>query len=278
MRSLCLLLLALTTGCGTSGNLLFLSTNTIGLRITTSDPASNAAPNIIIGHASVKGVINPVRDDSLANDQLRDKAYSVIGITAAGAAATDSAMVTSSEWFATGRAADLLAMNPNTPSALSGTGTLTPEVLNAATAHQVARTFEAVNSVYDFLQTSQPRLNAEDQAIIDGFDGLHRMVEDLEFETFGSDGSRADYTVPDGDDWQRVRSVRQDLQNSIVYAERQSESADSATVRADAREAARSLRNVRADLDRRLLGTEALQRVWNLYLDIIEGRKDEVTR
>ncbi|MEO0478026.1 MAG: hypothetical protein AAF196_00965 [Planctomycetota bacterium] len=269
MRSLCLLLLALTTGCGTSGNLLFLSTNTIGLRITTSDPASNAAPNIIIGHASVKGVINPVRDETATGTKLREQAYSVIGITAAGASASENARVESNEWFATGRAADRLAENPNTPSALAGSRSLTPEVLEAATDLEIARTFAAVDAAYDHILNYAVTIDSDDQEILDGLDATNSLVGDLQFQTFDPTAQRAPFAPTANTDWSRVRHARQQLQDSIVNAENYSTNGPDDAAKANAADTAQALRTVRAELDRKILATDAAQATWRRFLQIL---------
>ncbi|MCK5941230.1 MAG: hypothetical protein KAI24_04600 [Planctomycetes bacterium] len=258
-------------GCESSaGNLYFLSVQRFGVEASASDPTTNGMPKVNIGYESFKGTINPVKNK---DGTLRNRAYSVLGITDAGAASGDTNM-TASEWFATGVAADLLADNPATPAALAGTASLTPEVLERATQRQLAQTYESIDSAYTYLSgLPDADQSREDKAVLAGMDALHTLVDGFTFQQFAADGSRSPYSVPGGNDWSRVTTVRMDLSNSITHAYNRSTNGPDAAAKQAAADARVALINRRAELDRKILGATAAQAMWKHVVGIIRNGK-----
>lgn len=264
-----LALWALTiAGCETSsGNLYFLSAQRVGVEVAASDPTSSGAPKVLIGYESVKGAVNPVKEK---DGTLRCKAYSVLAITGVAAAGARDAGLAVSEWFATGKAADILASNPMTPAALSGSRTLTPEVLQAATSQQLARTFEAIAGAESFLSLLDDRTPQQD-AILASLDGVRTVVASLEFLEFAADGSRTAYDasgLPAG--WGAVLEAREDLSQSIVRAKvRSKDSSITEAKRLAARDASVALQTQLDGLDREVLATDAAQALWRELVEIV---------
>lgn len=268
--SLAAFLIALTSACTASGNLYFLSVQRIGIEAAASDPTTNAMPKINIGYESIKGTINPVK---VKDGELRPQAYSVLGITSADASGSAETGLVVSEWFATGKAADLIAANPMAPAALAGTHTLTPDVLGRATKQQLAQTYEAVDSAFNYLSgLPETEQTSEQKALLAGMEALHTLVDDIRFKEFHDDGTRADYDVPDGDDWSRVTGVRQDLSNSIVTAYNVANHGPDDGAKQAAADAKTALEIVRAGLDKKVLSAAPAQAMWKHVVDIIQGK------
>lgn len=256
------------SGCaGSSGNLYFLSSQRVGVEVIFSDPTSNAAPKAILGYESVKGTVNPVKDDS---GTLRERAYSVLGITGTSASGGGGAGLAVSEWFATGHAAVLLAMNKLTPLALAGTTTLTPEVLALATSQGLARTFSAIAGAQVWL-ASLAAPSARQVQILADLNALDTVASELEFSTFAADGARAPFVAPAVPGWSRVEQARAALRNSIVLATERSQRTDITPAEQQAAaDAAAALQGKLDEFDRRILASPAAQAVWAELVQIVE--------
>ena len=117
-------------------SLIFFTNTTTGLEVSTGS-ASTDPVRIIVGYKRQEGVLNPVYDkdgiDIVSKDtsghpvervkKYRDEAYSVIAKYQGGASAGAggaSASSTNGQWFATGRAATLLAEQPGIAGAVTG--------------------------------------------------------------------------------------------------------------------------------------------------------------
>lgn len=266
--------LSLLLSCSTSsGNLYFLSVQRVGLEVAVSDPASNATPKILIGYESLKGTINPVKNN---DGSLRAQAYSVLGITNAAVAGSSSTSVGVAEWFATGRAADLLAENPMTPAALNGSIQLTPELLAAASSRQVAFAVDGIINAVNWINADTAP--AEDRALVAALDALGALADNLKFKTIAQDGAEADLALPaTSKGWNRLVLARSELTSSITHAANRSQQqagvADADKLKAA--QAAGELGKLLDELDRRILASPEAQAVWNRMTDIIRqgGRR-----
>jgi len=242
--------LCVSAGCtSSSGNLYFLSAQRIGLDVAASDPASNAAPKVLIGYESVKGAVNPVKN---ADGTLRDQAYSVLGIT--GVTATGS-------------------RNELTPLALAGAPSLTPEVLARATREQQASTFYAISGTERFL-SSLAAPSAKQDAVLRDLGSLNEVASALQFSTFSNAGARTNYTPSTASGWQRVTAARQDILNSIEFARRRS--ADTSVGTADrqcAADAKAALEGILQKFDQDILASSAAKAAWQELVGIIRAGK-----
>jgi len=263
--------LCVSAGCtSSSGNLYFLSAQRIGLDVAASDPASNAAPKVLIGYESVKGAVNPVKN---ADGTLRDQAYSVLGITGVTATGSAHAGLAVAEWFATGLAAEILARNELTPLALAGAPSLTPEVLARATREQQASTFYAISGTERFL-SSLAAPSAKQDAVLRDLGSLNEVASALQFSTFSNAGARTNYTPSTASGWQRVTAARQDILNSIEFARRRS--ADTSVGTADrqcAADAKAALEGILQKFDQDILASSAAKAAWQELVGIIRAGK-----
>jgi len=131
--------LHLLTGCENSlidRSLIFATHTTLGLEVAVGGPAETAVSpvKLIVGYKRSEGVLNPVydreyistvgTDDSGAQDKYRKQAYSVVaklvGETKASAGSQVEGAMGISQWFATGRAADIIARNDAIAAAVTG--------------------------------------------------------------------------------------------------------------------------------------------------------------
>ncbi len=133
-------LLGVLGGCENSlldRSLVFSTHTTLGLEVSISPAETSAPARILMGYKRSEGVLNPVYHSDGAEPaeagetgpkRYREKAYSVLakiatdvsGKAGVGDRGSTEAAMALSQWFATGRAAELLAEQPGTPSALSG--------------------------------------------------------------------------------------------------------------------------------------------------------------
>ncbi len=179
---------------------LIFSTNTsVGLDISVSPVESGEPVRLVLGYKRFEGVINPVfydhraaprggqggstmqtvdTCDPNAQDYYRGEAYSVIAKFAGGGrgavANQADGSISGAQWFATGRAADWLAVQPGIAGAVSGSS----EVAEAA-ALQRAMTVQptetvhaiAVTTAYEILQNEPFKSDAEAQAVLARMNG-----------------------------------------------------------------------------------------------------------
>jgi uncharacterized membrane protein len=252
--------------CSTSsGNLYFLSAQRVGLKVTTSDPSANAMPDVNIGYESLKGTINPVKDKDGAP---RPDCYSVVGITSTNVGSGDRASLGVAEWFATGRAADIIAGNPASVAAISSGGALTDAALRHATADQLATTIEAIDGAVVWLSVER-EAHPKDNALLSALDNVDTALASLSFQEYAADGARKPYSMQ-GAGWERVRSTRSALRGSISKArEHAKRLADDK--QQSALDAADALQAKRRELDQQLLARPEVKAVWSRIQEIVNA-------
>ncbi len=184
----------LLAGCSNlDRSLIFATHTTQGLELSVGAPQSGGSPvQIVLGYKRFEGVINPVYDakgiEGCGSSKYRDEAYSVIAkfqgeieanVGAGGTAGTTTggALVTS-QWFATGEAATLLAQSTGTVAALSDN----PEVAKALGRGDVLarRTLRRlmvnqVRQLVHFLREAAAT-DPEAQGHLDALDGLGALL------------------------------------------------------------------------------------------------------
>ena len=188
-------LLAFNLGCANSlidRSLVFSTSTSLGIEVSV-DPANSSAPvNLLMGYKRYEGVLNPVFYDHNAyplergnvhpihcelcgldgescphnapptdlNSYYRLQAYSVLakirGNSSADAGDNVEGRIEVAQWFATGKAADILACQPGIAAAVSGS----PEIAEALRGLDTER-FPASSTVHAIASVSVYRMLSE---------------------------------------------------------------------------------------------------------------------
>lgn len=123
-------LLALA-GCQNLNRAMVFSTGTtIGVELSTS-PASDTPVQLVFGMKRAEVLIDPVLEGEHA-DGITPTSHSVIAKLAGRINATQSAGVQGAQWFASGRAAELLAAHPASAAALTDNAEIAASITEAA--------------------------------------------------------------------------------------------------------------------------------------------------
>lgn len=256
----------LVCGCqGSSGNLYFLSSQSLGLNVAASEPTNGGAPGLSIGYESVKGTVNPVKDDS---GNMRSRAYSILGVTDARAGAGDRAKVGVSEWFAAGRAAEILAENPSTPAALTGNWALTKEGLASASGIEIANTFSALMSAEEWL-SGLPSPSVRQVSILAELNQLESLAKAVAFKEYDPTTGQGSAYSHGGNGWDVVTSTLDDLEqeskDAIFWANNPTRTAPE---KLRGIRDARKLDDQRNDLVKSILLEQAAKDAWAEYFTL----------
>lgn len=146
-----IVVLYVLTGCENSlidRSLIFATHTTAGLEVAVGGPAETAVSpvKLIIGYKRSEGVLNPVYDrmgistsGTDANglgDRYRKEAYSVVaklvGEAEASAGSQAEGAMGVAQWFATGRAANIIARNDGIAAAVTGSSEIAKATAGAA--------------------------------------------------------------------------------------------------------------------------------------------------
>jgi len=187
LRSTMLSVFALTamTGCqNLNRSMVFSTGTTIGVELSTS-PASDAPLQLVFGLKRAEILIDPVLSGEGA-DVVEPSSHSVIAKLAGRVDALTGNGVHGSQWFASGRAAELLAVNPMSAASLTNDPQVADAIARAAQAAYGPLPDASVESaktqiLADYLaldvEADSERVQAyEDAALAAGFEGFAAFV------------------------------------------------------------------------------------------------------
>ncbi|MCB1644618.1 MAG: hypothetical protein KDI36_04155 [Pseudomonadales bacterium] len=190
--------LALLTGCASNEHLVFFTDTSIGIEIG-SEPNSGVPAKFVVGYKRKEGVIDPLLPDyeqvsstanagvstpvsgdggvilvpngTLAPKGSSVKPHSVLAKLNFGADASGTD-ATTAQWFATGKAAELIAKNPSVGGALTGDAEINKaSAINTSASKSEVRTFAYLTMTYQFL-AEMTKTSAEAQQIKSEIDAL----------------------------------------------------------------------------------------------------------
>ena len=187
-------LLYVLTGCENSlldRSLIFATHTTLGVELSLTPAEASGPVNIIIGYKRSEGVLNPVYDREYIStsgtdgngvqDKYRKQAYSVVaklaGEVKASAGSQAEGTMEVSQWFATGRAANIIARNDVIAAAVTGNTGIAQAIANIPPAHRL----EGLNEDYALIVLGQiynalVQLKKDDPKSGEHVEGLDRFA------------------------------------------------------------------------------------------------------
>lgn len=187
--ALLMLVLPALPGCQNLNRAMIFSTGTtVGLELSTS-PASDTPLQLVFGMKRAEVLIDPVLSGEHA-DTIEPRAHSVLAKLAgridrgSGGSAGSSTGLSGGQWFASGRAADLLARHPATAAALTDNPDIAANI--AASARQTYGPLPSADAaaIQTELLLMYLETDPRDPAAIARFDAAARAAGFADFAGF----------------------------------------------------------------------------------------------